>query len=306
MLIRALRLPVSILITAVSLAAGWGTAVRAAAPDSAARAAPTVVDYSGYQALLNEYLVVTSGKGEPLDTRFDYEKLYDARGRRARMVRIHADLFSAAPSRMKPKQRLAWAINAYNFLVIDVLTENLLVPERGRLRYKSVQDMRVMNNSFFRAPVAFVEGTKYSLDDFERTFLFGGRTEGLIPSPTPVDPRLHFALVCGALGCPPLQPRVFRAESLDVQLDAATRNALRLPRHLRFNPELQLVEASELFNWHANDFGGHAKSLEFVKRYAPASILTEIRNRKLTRIGAFIEWDWLLNQSEKKPAGSSS
>jgi hypothetical protein len=121
-----------------------------------------------------------------------------------------------------------------------------------------------------------------------------------------VDGRRHFALVCGAIGCPPLQPRAFRADSLEHQLDAATRNALRLPRHLRFNAELELLEASEVLNWHASDFGGHTKSIEFVKKYAPAPILTEIKNRKLTRIGSIMDWNWQLTQSEKKPAATSS
>lgn len=301
------RTRVRLLVIAAMFAAGAAAPARAemvkAAPDSAAAPGPRVTDYSGYQSLLNDYVVVTSAKGQPLDTRFDYETLYDARGRRARMVQTGAQMFAVPPSRMSPRERLAWAINAYNFIVLDVVTENLLVPERGRLRHKTVQDMRILGGPLFKAPLITVEGKKYSLDEFERTFVFGGFQPalGAVP-PAGFDPRPHFALVCAALGCPPLRPRVFRAESLEVQLDQATRNALRLPRILRFNPEYGLIEGSEIFNWYAADFGGHSRSLEFVKKYAPEPILAEIRKRKLVKIGAIMDWDWLLNQSEKKPA----
>lgn len=305
-MIRYLVLP---LFLGVALAAPAPAAesMKPAARDSAAGPVSTVPDFTLYQSLLNEYLVTVSRKGEPLDTRFDYEKLYDARSRRARMVRTLDQLLSVPPSRMTKPDRLAWAINTYNFLVLDITTENLLVPDRKRLRHKSVEEIRIKGMPFFKAPAVTIEGRSYSLDDFERTFVFGGYRPVLgTPTPDTLDPRPHFALVCGAIGCPPLQPRAFRGDSLERQLDQATRNALRMPRHLRFNRELKLVEASEIMNWYAGDFGWHDRSLEFVKRYAPDAIQSEIRRHKLTRIGAFMPWDWMLNQVERKPAGSSS
>jgi hypothetical protein len=71
-------------IAAAVALAPLGAAVAAAGPsanasaDSSALKAP---DTSGYQQLLNELLTVISAKGAPLDTRFDYEKLHDMRGR---------------------------------------------------------------------------------------------------------------------------------------------------------------------------------------------------------------------------------
>jgi hypothetical protein len=73
---------------------------------------------------------------------------------------------------------------------------------------------------------------------------------------------------------------------------------------LTFNSELGIVEASEIFNVNAGDFGWHENSLEFVKKYAPPSIQSEIRKRKLTRIGGFLPYDRLLNQHEKPKASS--
>lgn len=303
-----IRIPALLLIAPLALLAA---PAHAAAPDTVAAdtvtRAPRQPDASLYQSLLDEFLVVTSARGEALDTRFDYEKLYDARGRRARMVLALDALSAGRPSTMTPKQRLAWAINLYNYLVLHVATENLLVPGRKRLRYKSVDEIRLPGHTFWTAPVVTIEGQPYSLEQFERRFVFGGPRPALGAPPDPAtDPRAHFALCKGAIGSPPLAPRAFKAESLDIQLDAAARNALRLPRHLRFNAALGVVEGSEVFNLNAGDFGWHDRMIEFVKQHGPPAIQSEIRKRKLTRFGGFLPFDPLLNQVERKPASASS
>ena len=62
----------------------------------------------------------------------------------------------------------------------------------------------------------------------------------------PLEPRIHFALNCGAISCPPI--RAYRAEKLDSQLE---NGAVILPK---------------LLQWYAKDFGD---LLEFVRRYHP-------------------------------------
>ena len=269
-------------------------AARAANADSSVTY--TRPDFAGYQALLNDYLATVSKKGEPLDTRFDYETLYDARGRRARMVHILDEFFTMPPSKMDEKTRKAWAINMYNFTVIDAVTENLLIPNRKRTRIKGVQNLLIKGLPFFQSPFVLVEGRKYTLDQFERRFVFGDSSE----VPMKLDPRAHFALVCGAMGCPPLWPRVFLPDSIDQQLDQVTRNALRMPRHLNFNEKDKLLEGSQIFNWSAKDFGGHDNSLEWILKYAPSRIVSLIKKHKITKIESYPDWNWDLNQVEHK------
>ena len=118
--------------------------------------------------------------------------------------------------------------------MIELGTENFIF-RRVPLEYKakaifgipqkSLRYIKIDGVPFFEVPVAQVEGKSYNLNTFERTFVFDGYpvpAAGAKPAPRPrgFDPRAHFALVCGAIGCPPLQPRAFLPESLDVQLDA--------------------------------------------------------------------------------------
>lgn len=271
---------------------------KSAAGSGAAAATP---DVSGYQELLNELLTVISAPGEPLDTRFDYEKFYDMRGRFERCKRIRRQMLAVPPSAMDERTRLAWAINTYNYLVIETATEYLLVPERGRLRYMGPRDIKTPMGPFFQAPLVEIEGKKYSLDQFELHFLFADfeRAKGG-PPPASLDPRVHFALVCGAIGCPPLQPRAYRADSLKIQLESATRNALAMPRHLVFLEASGRVQASSIFQWYSRDFGGMEKAFDFVLNYAPAKTRAAIEQRKIKSISGMTVWDWNLNQTVRK------
>jgi len=272
-----------------------------AKPAAGHRAAAATPDVSGYQELLNELLVVISAPGEPIDTRFDYEKFYDMRGRFERCKRIRRQLLAVPPLGMDERTRLAWAINTYNYLVIETATEYLLVPERGRLRYLGPRDIKTPMGPFFQAPLVEIEGTKYSLDQFELHFLFADfdREKGG-PPPASLDPRVHFAVVCGAIGCPPLQPRAYRGDSLKIQLENATRNALALPRHLVFLEASGRVQASAIFQWYPADFGGMERTLDFVLKYAPARTRAAIEQRKITTISGMTAWDWNLNQAPHK------
>ena len=64
----------------------------------------------------------------------------------------------------------------------------------------------------------------------------------------PLEPRIHFALNCGAISCPPI--RTYRAENLEAQLDLATRSYLQTVRL-----ENGIVILPRLLQWYAKDFG---------------------------------------------------
>ena len=273
--------------------------MRAAAETLAS--APVRPDFSQYQALLDDYLSVISMPGKPLDTRFDYEKFYDAGGRYERMSRIRRSLLEVSPTAMDRPTRLAWAINTYNFVVIDNCVTNLLVRGRGRLRYKGPRDIPLPTGTFFKGECVEVDGRKLGLDDFEREFCMDGwdRTSGT-PAPATIDPRIHFALVCGAMGCPPLLPKAWSPDSLERQLEFATRNALALPRHLAWDAEKSRLGVSQIFQWYAVDFGGYERAFQFMTRYAPPAIRKTIETNKLIRPGYYVAWDWNLNQTVHK------
>ena len=276
-------------------------------------------DYSGWQALLQKYLHVVQAKGQPKgqpwDSRFDYAQLYIDENiwtlhRADGLAAIHTQLLSVSPSEMAPRERTAWAINTYNFLVIERLTLHLLVPGRKFMRYDSPKQVNNEDGTFFAAPVAKLEGKRYTLSGFERRFVYGDTaadpmSDGLTPRDKPGDPRVMCALSKGALCTGPLLPWVYRADSLEAQLDRAARLALALPTYLRPDAAGGTLAASNRFFDERADLGGPQTPalIPFVQKYGPATARRVILAKKLVRPTIFFEPDWKLNQFDHpKPA----
>ncbi|MCI0457686.1 MAG: DUF547 domain-containing protein, partial [Gemmataceae bacterium] len=106
----------------------------------------------------------------------------------------------------KPAPRaaqLAYWINVYNALTI-----------RGILREYPTTSIRnhtakVSGYNIWKDLVLWVDGKNYSLDNIEHQIL---RKMG--------EPRIHFAIVCASVGCPPLANRAYTAKDLHSQLAA--------------------------------------------------------------------------------------
>jgi len=284
------------------------TALVAVVPGTTNAAEP---DYSGWQALLQKYLHVVQAKGQPWDSRFDYEQLYvDEKiwtlHRSDLLATLHGQLLSVSPADMTPRERTAWAINAYNFLVIERLTLHLLVPRRQFTRYDSPKQVNDEDGTFFGAPVASIGGQSYTLTGFERRFAYGDTAadpmaDGTTPRERPGDPRLMCALAKAGLCSGPLLPWIYRADSLEAQLDRAARLALALPAYLRADPAAGSLAASNRFFDERADFGGPQTPglVAFVSKHGPASARRVIQTKKLLRPTLFFEPDWKLNQLDR-------
>lgn len=168
--------------------------------------------------------------------------------------------------------RVAALVDAYNALVLRAVIRH------GRPR--SVLDVK----GFFDAEVHRVAGRELTLDQLEKTLI----------GPLADDPRTHFVLVCGAVGCPILEPSPYAGsdlDALDARMEAATRRYLRSPRGARVEPgQLRL---SKIFDWYAADFGGPEGARAFVR-----ARLTEAQRARLgpSPTVGFIDYDWSLNQ----------
>ncbi|MBI5167994.1 MAG: DUF547 domain-containing protein [Candidatus Eisenbacteria bacterium] len=263
-------------------------------------------NFTGWQLLLSRYCVALPGAKAPLqDTRFDYEQLYVDENiwtlhRSDRLASIRSQLFATPPSQLSPRDRTAWAINAYNFLVVEHATLHMLVPNRQFLRHKSVNDIVVEGAAFFVVPVVELEGRQWSIEQFARHYVYGDSTPLLEPRARSADPRLSFALCPGYAGGPPLALRAYTGDSLEAQLDLAARRALAQPRFVTADKVTGTVVASEHFGTHRVDFGGNPNdALPFLERFAPADVKSVIRKFKVSAISRFSIEDLQMNQFER-------
>lgn len=160
------------------------------------------------------------------------------------------------------KKKTFW-INIYNSYVIIFLSENPeLFEDRG---------------SFFSNKRINVAGDILSFDDIEHGFIRRSKVKlglGLVNNPfagdlekrfrvDKVDPRIHFALNCGAASCPPV--RIYKAETIDQQLENAAKQYLTTTT--KFNQEDNKVMLTTLMSWFRGDFGGKSGALDMVKKF---------------------------------------
>jgi hypothetical protein len=184
--------------------------------------------------------------------------------------------------------RIAFWANLYNALVVHCL---FLRPLRGSL----LLHLRLFDRVAYR-----VGRHSYSLNLIEHGVLRANRRPPyrlrrplrasdprLAVGPSAIDPRIHFALNCGARSCPPI--RAYEPESLNEQLDAAT--WAYLETGTRLEPERRRVMLPRLMRLYAADFGDRDEQLRFAARYLP--LLADWLGERTARIRvAYGRFDW--------------
>lgn len=162
-----------------------------------------------------------------------------------------------------PADGRAFWLNIYNGWVQLLFERESSLYEESRRR-------------FFAADRIAVAGRSLSLDDVEHRILRDGQWKyglGYLPNPfrgsfartfgVPLDPRIHFALNCGAASCPPVA--VYRPADLDRQLDVAT--ASYLESTVDYDPERNVATVPRQCLWFRGDFGGKAGILELLAEH---------------------------------------
>lgn len=170
---------------------------------------------------------------------------------------------------MDRDQRLAFYINAYNALVIEAVLANWPV--------QSV----IKVPGFFKKKSHKVAGRSLTLDQLEHKVI----------RPEFKEPRIHFALVCAAVSCPPLMPRAFRGATLDKDLERLTRAFINSPKGAQV--KVDKVAVSKLFEWFSEDFKAAAGSVsKYLARYHKTA-KKRLSGGKLAL--TYLPYDWSLN-----------
>jgi len=193
-----------------------------------------------------------------------------------------------------PQEKKAFWINLYNTIVVQGIVE-LGIGE-------SVKEIR----GFFKNIAYNVGGFLFSADDMEHGILrankrppyaifplFRGNDPRRPLSLDKVDPRIHFALVCGSRSCAPI--RFYQPDLVEEQLEQAARSFVNSSEVI-IVPEENKVFLSQIFEWYSADFGGRRKALDFILMYLDpdekASFLKENMNGIRME---YLFYDWNLN-----------
>lgn len=184
-------------------------------------------------------------------------------------------------------EKKAFFINVYNCLILHAIAWK---------RNKSIFGEKLGRLFFYGCSSYYIGNSVYSLNDIEHGILRGNK---ISPVPNSVaqfssnderlpfimkqlDPRIHFALNCGAKGCPPIA--IYKAASIDKQLTRAAKGFLR---NIIINKEQAAdntvhytVVLSQILNWYGHDFGNNdLEILTYILQYVEdenSNLLQEI------------------------------
>lgn len=248
------------------------------------------LDYSGYAEILKTY-VDDNGM-------VNYRGLKANRTKLDRFIAGLGSLSPAAYQKWSTTERIAFWINAYNAITLRAIIDHYPIKASG------LGALRYPKNSIRQIPGVWkkltfrVKGEKWTLDRIEHTALRGWYNE----------PRIHMALVCAAISCPPLQNEPFYAAKLDAQFDAQTRRFLAQPKNFRIDRKNKTVYLSSIFKWFGNDFiktYGTKKSfakqnksqkavLNYLAEFLDRSDAKYLRTKKYKV--KYLKYDWSLNK----------
>ncbi len=242
-----------------------------------AGAADSPIDLDLYGRLLEEH---TRSVPDIVGTRVDYRALRES----PEWARLVQQVHSARPGRLNTRnEKLAFWINAYNILAIDLVTKHYPI--------SGIKEIGSFFSPVWDREVATIEGRPRSLGSIEHEIL---RKMG--------EPRIHAAIVCASVSCPPLARKPFRPETLDADLSAAMRAFLAHPgKGFAIDRKNRVIRLSKVFDWFEDDFasgGGVLASIE------PDLDPTDAAWVRANRAGAtirYFDYDWSLNDLAANP-----
>ncbi len=139
----------------------------------------------------------------------------------------------------------AYLINAYNLFVIKKICD--IYPTSSVLKKIGFFDTKDVN----------IGGKLTSLNTLEKDLILKEFN----------DPRLHFALVCGAIDCPPITGYSYKPEILDEQLEIKTASSINDASFIKRQDGT--IQLSQIFNWYKADFEqSNGNVIDFINKYA--------------------------------------
>lgn len=189
-------------------------------------------------------------------------------------------LAAARLAELPRDEQLALLINAYNACTVRLILDFW---DGGKL--KSIQDIPEARR--WKDVRWAIGGKRLSLDQIENQEI----------RPVFNEARIHFAVVCAAVGCPKLRNEAFVAAKLEQQLEDQTRDAHSNERW--FKMDRSGVALTKLYEWYGGDFEKAAGSVPaFAARYSPP--LRQLLDAGKKPAVRFLDYDWSLNDVKNR------
>lgn len=198
----------------------------------------------------------------------NYKQLKANRAKLDAFVDGMAKLDAKAYEKWDEKAKVAFWLNAYNAFTLKAIIDNYPIkPSFFRSRVYPKNSIRQIPGVWDE--IAFsVMGVDYTLEHIEHKILRKKFNE----------PRIHMAMVCAAMGCPPLLNEPYTGQKLDGQLDDRAHRFLANEAKLKIDRDENRLYLSPILRWFADDF---------VNKYEPEKNIAR-HNKKTSAVLNFI------------------
>ncbi|MHC4171069.1 MAG: DUF547 domain-containing protein [Planctomycetota bacterium] len=247
-------------------------------------------DFSSYDSVLKTFVNEKA--------MVDYRKLKARRRQLDAFVAAMGKLPRETYGKWSDEDKIAFWLNAYNGLTLEAIIDNYPIKSSFfRSRVWPKNSIRQIPGVWKKLKFT-VMGSNVTLWQIEHDIL---RKEF-------DEPRIHMAMVCAAMGCPPLRGEPYEGDKLDEQLDDQTRRFLGDSAKFKIDSRKATVHLSEIFKWFADDFvkkhspkrniGSHDKKMSAVLNFI-APYLTDAQ-KDYVLAGKYkikyVDYDWSLNE----------
>ncbi len=196
-----------------------------------------------------------------------------------------AELADAPFERLGRDGKLALLINAYNAFTLRLILDHYPLD--------SIESIPV--DERWEAVRWKLAGATYSLDQIEHELI----------RPNFREPRVHFVLVCAAVGCPFLRNEAYVGERVEAQIADQTTKVHAGDRWFRFDPDSNEVSLTQLYSWYGGDFEQvHGSVLAAAAEYSPLLKQSIAAGKNVTI--RWLDYDWSLNEQRGFNAPPSS
>lgn len=223
-------------------------------------------------------------------TRVDYGRLFKQPNKLNEYLTALSSVNKTTYDAWSKDEQLSFLINAYNGFTLQLINQNYTKFESKKV--DSIKDL----GSFFSSPWSksffTLLGETRSLDDVEHKMIRVWFER----------PRIHAALVCAAVSCPPLRNEAFAADKLDQQLDDQMRQFLSDDQRNTVNLSDNSVYLSSIFKWYREDFEKGQQGLnnlnDLIRVYQTDMAVDPQQQAWLAQQNfdiRYLDYDWRLN-----------
>jgi len=202
------------------------------------------IDWDLYDAILKDYAKAGVLKGQNV-TLVDFERIKSDQ----RFQTLLTSIAEYPLDNLKTiEQKLAFYINAYNILAMDMVSRHWPI--------KRLKDLGNIFSPVWTHHAGVIGGNDITLRELEHAVL---REMG--------EPRVHFAINCASISCPNLRLEAYREGIIYEQLNDQTQQFINDQKGVY--QKGKKIYVSKIFKWFEEDFDEMGGVEAFILKYRP-------------------------------------